>query len=89
MREGLIPISVANCFWVISFSLSESSMSSDTEGFPIGKCLFSYDSTISDINVSSMAFLSLAGVSSVTNGKSSSILLSANSYCSFVFFHNS
>lgn len=39
---------------------------------------------MSDITVSSTAFLSFEGVLSSTNGRSSSTLAKANSYCSFV-----
>ena len=86
---GISAISLAHCKGKsLKFSYYENASCSETEGFPIGKCFFSYDSTMSDIKVSSMAFLSLAGVSSVTKGRRSSILLSANSYCSFVILSN-
>lgn len=60
-----------------------STNSSPIVGLLIGKWTFSYASTTSDTMVSSTAFLSLAGVSSVTSGKSSSMRLSAYSYCCF------
>lgn len=83
-REGLIPISPASCFWLIPFSSRESSISSAIVGFFIGKCSFSYAITISDMTVSSTAFLSFVGILSLTKGRSSSTLANANSYCSFV-----
>lgn len=74
------PNSEASCFCLIPFSSIERDMSSPIVGLSIGKCSFSYVSTISDTISSSMEAGSDRGVSSVTIGSNSSILLRAYSY---------